>query len=83
MLLSIPAYHGRKKPDRNCGMFINRRLQNGIIKKHENTREEKELDRIRHVEVTNAHTGPIFLAYRRNETLAELMEEVMKEEPSV
>lgn len=55
--------------------------KNGIIKKHENTREEKELDRIRHVEVTNAHTGPIFLAYRRNETLAELMEEVMKEEP--
>ena len=37
---------------------------NGVIKKHENTREDKELDRIRHVDVTNAHTGPIFLAYR-------------------
>lgn len=37
---------------------------NNIIKKHENTREEKELDRIRHVDATNAHTGPIFLAYR-------------------
>lgn len=37
---------------------------NQMIKKHENTREEKEIDRIRHVDTTNAHTGPIFLAYR-------------------
>ena len=36
----------------------------GIIKKHENTREEEEIDRINHVDITNAHTGPIFLAYR-------------------
>lgn len=50
---------------------------NGIVKKHENTREDKELDRIRHVEVTGAHTGPIFLAYRQNEDLARIMEEVM------
>ena len=39
---------------------------NGVIKKHENTREEKELDRIRHVDVCSAQTGPIFLAYRSN-----------------
>lgn len=54
---------------------------NGVIKKHENTREDKELDRIRHVEVTGAHTGPIFLAYRRNDTLAGIMEQVMEDEP--
>ena len=53
----------------------------GIIKKHENTREDKELDRIRHVEVTNAHTGPIFLAYRRNAALADIMEKAMKSSP--
>ena len=47
--------------------------QNGIVKKHENTREDKELDRIRHVDTTNAQTGPIFLAYRGNETLAGLV----------
>ncbi len=41
----------------------------GVIKKHENTREDKEIDRIRHVDATNAHTGPIFLAYRQNEAL--------------
>lgn len=54
---------------------------NGMIKKHENTREEKELDRIRHVDITGAHTGPIFLAYRRNETLARIMADVMTETP--
>ena len=42
---------------------------NGVVKKHENTREDKELDRIRHVDTVNAQTGPIFLAYRQNETL--------------
>lgn len=55
--------------------------ENGIIKKHENTREEKEADRIRHVEATGAHTGPIFLAYRGNETLAGIMEKAMETEP--
>ena len=34
------------------------------IKKHERTRPEKEKDRIRHVDVCNAHTGPIFVTYR-------------------
>lgn len=42
---------------------------NGIIKKHENTRLEKEMDRIRHVDICNAQTGPIFLAYRKQEVL--------------
>lgn len=36
----------------------------GIIKKHENTRADKELDRIKHVTYCKAHTGPIFLAYK-------------------
>lgn len=36
----------------------------GIIKKHENTRTDKEQDRINHVTYCNAHTGPIFLAYK-------------------
>lgn len=38
--------------------------QNEIIKKHENTRADKEIDRIRHVGTMEAQTGPIFLAYR-------------------
>ena len=45
------------------------------VKKHENTREDKEIDRIRHVDTVNAQTGPIFLAYRQNETLKAIVAE--------
>lgn len=38
----------------------------GTIKRHESTVEEKEADRIRHIEALSAQTGPIFLAYRDN-----------------
>lgn len=37
---------------------------NNVIKKHENTRADKEQDRIHHIDVCSAQTGPIFLAYR-------------------
>lgn len=47
--------------------------QNQVIKKHENTRADKELDRIRHVEACEAQTGPIFLAYRENDILREII----------
>lgn len=47
--------------------------ENSIIKKHENTRAEKEQDRIRHVSALNAQTGPIFLAYRRNEIISDIV----------
>ncbi len=40
-----------------------------VIKKHENTREEKEQDRIRHVDALSAQTGPIFLAYRSQDVI--------------
>jgi uncharacterized protein (DUF1015 family) len=42
---------------------------NDTIKKHEHTRKDKEDDRTRHVEVTNAHSGPIFLTYRAQPAL--------------
>lgn len=51
---------------------------NQVIKKHENTRAEKELDRIRHVETCQAQTGPIFLAYRKNEVLQEIIAQTKK-----
>lgn len=53
---------------------------NEVIKKHENTREEKEIDRIRHVDSCDAQTGPIFLAYRSNESINEVVTEVKKGE---
>lgn len=46
---------------------------NSTIRKHENTRAEKELDRIRHIDTLNAQTGPIFLAYRRNPELHQII----------
>lgn len=45
----------------------------GNIKKHEFTREEKEQDRIRHVDACDANTSPIFLTYRENQTVNELI----------
>jgi len=54
---------------------------NGTIKKHELTRTEKEIDRIKHVSACNANTGPIFLAYRA-EKAAEIIENITaKAEP--
>lgn len=55
--------------------------ENNIIKKHENTRAEKEKDRIRHVDVCNAQTGPIFLACRKNDNLKAKITEWKKETP--
>ena len=42
---------------------------NNIIKKHENTRADKEQDRINHVDRCSSQTGPIFLAYRADEVI--------------
>ncbi len=44
------------------------------IKKHEHTRADKEEDRIRHVDTCDANTGPIFLAYRKNNTIDEILD---------
>lgn len=51
---------------------------NQVVKKHEDTREEKEQDRIRHVDVCSAQTGPIFLTYRANPVLAYIIRETRK-----
>ena len=50
--------------------------QNNIIKKHENTRADKEIDRITHVDVCNAQTGPIFLAYRAVEIIDSIVDRI-------
>ena len=50
----------------------------GTIKKHENTRAEKEADRIRHVDTMSAQSGPIFLAYRSNDVINGIVNKVMQ-----
>ncbi len=56
---------------------------NNTIKKHELTRADKEADRIRHVDTLNANTGPIFLAYRKNDEVKAILQSVMKKEQAV
>ena len=48
----------------------------GVIKKHENTRKDKEIDRIRHVDTLSAQTGPIFLAYKERDDLRHILDKV-------
>ncbi len=55
--------------------------ERGVIKKHENTRADKEEDRIRHVDALNAQTGPIFLAYRDRDDLWEVVLRQKKNAP--
>lgn len=53
---------GRSQTGLICGSSIDD-YNNGIIKKHEFTRPEKEQDRINHILTTGAQTGVVFLAY--------------------
>lgn len=46
--------------------------KNNIIKKHELTRADKEEDRVRHVDVCDANTGPIFLTYRHESGITDV-----------
>lgn len=48
---------------------------NGVIKKHEFTRPEKEQDRINHIRISGAQTGNVFLAYRNVSMLDELIKD--------
>ncbi len=47
--------------------------ENGVIKKHEFTRPEKEQDRINHIRISGAQTGNVFLAYRNVSELDKLI----------
>ncbi|MDY3035979.1 MAG: DUF1015 family protein [Absicoccus sp.] len=53
----------------------------GICKKHENTVKAKLIDRIHHVDKTSAQTGPIFLAYRKNEKLQTWIQSMKEQRP--
>jgi uncharacterized protein (DUF1015 family) len=55
----------------------------GVIKKHELTRVDKENDRMRHIETLGSQTGPVFLTYRRKEAVDALVAEGMGRAPEV
>ena len=54
---------------------------NCVIKKHENTRADKEVDRIRHVDSLSAQTGPIFLAYKSDVDINKIVNKVKANSP--
>lgn len=53
----------------------------GLVKDHERTRRDKENDRTRHINITNAQTGPIFLAYHSRPAIVHILADAMKNEP--
>jgi uncharacterized protein (DUF1015 family) len=55
--------------------------QKDIIKKHELTREDKENDRMRHIQATNANAGPVFLTFRDQPEILATFEQVMRQQP--
>lgn len=57
--------------------------ENNIIKKHELTRPDKELDRINHIKTTGAQTGNVFMAYRTNNKLDALIEKWISKKNAV
>ena len=55
------------------GALVNDYTQNGVIKKHELTRRDKEEDRMKHVRATNANMEPVFFAYHDNAVIDALV----------
>jgi uncharacterized protein (DUF1015 family) len=53
----------------------------GKIKKHELTRQDKEDDRIRHVGTVNAQTGPVFISYLSRPRINEIVEKIVAGKP--
>lgn len=56
---------------------------NNRIKKHEFTREDKEVDRFNHVDHCNANTGPIFMTYPFQENITKILAQWMREKEPV
>ena len=54
---------------------------NGVIKKHELTRRDKEEDRMKHVRVNNANIEPVFFAYPENKTLDAVVAKYTAQKP--
>lgn len=57
--------------------------ESGVIMKHENTRKEKEMDRIHHVDSCDAQTGPIFLAYHSDNRINEVVNRIKGTQPPI
>ena len=72
--------NGRSQTGLVCGSSVDD-YENDLIKKHEFTRPEKELDRINHIKTTGAQTGNVFLAYKQVEAIDEVIDAWKKKSP--
>ena len=54
---------------------------NNIVKKHEFTRHDKEIDRTRHIDICSAQTGLVFLAFQEKYNPRELIDQITQREP--
>jgi len=54
---------------------------NGIIKKHELTRKDKEEDRMKHVRINNANIEPVFFSYPAVAEVDEIVSKIIKNQP--
>lgn len=54
---------------------------NGVIKKHELTRPDKEKDRMNHILVSRTHAEPVFFAYPQNDVLDSIIGKIKKKKP--
>ena len=64
--------NGKSQTGLVCGSSVDD-YENDLIKKHEFTRPEKELDRINHIKTTGAQTGNVFLAYKNVDAIDEVI----------
>ena len=70
--------NGRSQTGLVCASSVDD-YENGLIKKHEFTRPEKEKDRIDHISTTGAQTGNVFLTYRNVDEIDALFNSIMEE----
>ncbi|MDO4195535.1 MAG: DUF1015 domain-containing protein [Prevotellaceae bacterium] len=78
----LPANNNQEKTQ--YGLVIgaySEDYKNGVIKKHELTRRDKEEDRMKHVRVNNANIEPVFFAYPDNAVLDALIMKYAATEP--
>ncbi len=52
-----------------------------VVKKHEYTRPKKEADRIKHIETSQIHAGPVFLAYKHHKKIDQIVGEYTMHQP--
>lgn len=56
--------------------------ENGVIRKHELTRQDKEDDRVRHIDALDAHDEPVFYTYRSDSEISALISAVCSVKPA-